>query len=189
MKILDNNGLLYLWQKIKAYVDGKSFNIDKAYPVGAIYMSVNATNPGSLLGGTWVAWGTGRVPVGVDTTQAEFNTPQKTGGSKYLDSHRHDNGTLTTSEKALSGTIDIRTLTGGSQGFPVHSSGILSYDVQGGISLNSNVEIKTAARNADRIAIDAKHDHPVTGNTGYSGSGNSGNLPPYITCYMWRRTA
>ena len=27
--------------------------IDMVYPVGAIYMSVNNTNPGNLFGGTW----------------------------------------------------------------------------------------------------------------------------------------
>ena len=27
--------------------------IDMVYPVGAIYMSVNSTNPGNLFGGTW----------------------------------------------------------------------------------------------------------------------------------------
>ena len=27
--------------------------IDMVYPVGAIYMSVNSTNPASLFGGTW----------------------------------------------------------------------------------------------------------------------------------------
>lgn len=32
--------------------------------------------------GTWVAWGAGRVPVGVDTAQTEFNTVEKTGGEK-----------------------------------------------------------------------------------------------------------
>lgn len=53
-----------------------------AYPVGSIYLSVNNTNPGTLFGGTWVEWGTGRVPVGVDASQTEFNAVEKTGGEK-----------------------------------------------------------------------------------------------------------
>ena len=50
------------------------------YPVGSIYMSTSGTNPSSFLGGTWVAWGSGRVPVGVNTSDGNFNTIEKTGG-------------------------------------------------------------------------------------------------------------
>lgn len=52
------------------------------YPVGSIYMSVNNVNPSTLFGGTWQLWGSGRVPVCVDTSQTEFNTVEKTGGEK-----------------------------------------------------------------------------------------------------------
>ena len=44
------------------------------YPVGSIYMSVNSTNPVYLFGGTWTAWGSGRVPVGIDTSDSSFST-------------------------------------------------------------------------------------------------------------------
>lgn len=52
------------------------------YPIGSIYMSISATNPGTLVGGTWVAWGSGRVPVGVNTSDGDFNTVEKMGGEK-----------------------------------------------------------------------------------------------------------
>ena len=55
---------------------------NKVYPVGSIYMSVNSTNPSNLFGGTWVAWGSGRVPVGINTSDTSFNTVEKTGGNK-----------------------------------------------------------------------------------------------------------
>ena len=62
---------------------------DSIYPVGSIYMSVNSTNPGTLFGGTWAAWGAGRVPVGFDSSQSEFDTVEETGGSK---THSHKYG-------------------------------------------------------------------------------------------------
>lgn len=65
----------------------------KVHPVGRIIMSTSSTNPGTLPelnGTTWTAWGTGRVPVGIDTGQTEFNTIEKTGGHKLLQSHVHN---------------------------------------------------------------------------------------------------
>ena len=62
------------------------------YPVGSIYINAAvSTNPATLLGfGTWTAFGAGRVMVGIDGTQSEFDTLEETGGAK---TH-----TLTTSE-------------------------------------------------------------------------------------------
>ena len=51
-------------------------------PIGSIYMSVNDTNPSIYFGGTWVSWGAGRIPVGVDTSDNDFSTVEKTGGEK-----------------------------------------------------------------------------------------------------------
>ena len=55
---------------------------DMIYPIGSIYISTNSTNPSLLFGGVWESFGAGRTLVGVDTSQAEFNTVQKTGGEK-----------------------------------------------------------------------------------------------------------
>lgn len=121
------------------------------YPVGAIYISTSASNPGVLFGGTWVAWGSGRVPVGVNTSDSDFNTVEKTGGEKKhiltvseIPSHSH-NAKISPFEGGLTATI-------------FGSGGIVSTPGQ--------------------IA------------TEYAGGGQShNNLQPYITCYMWKRTA
>lgn len=55
---------------------------ESIFPIGSIYMSVTNTNPSNSFGGTWVLWGQGRVPIGVDTSQSEFNSVEKTGGTK-----------------------------------------------------------------------------------------------------------
>ena len=86
---------VYAWNKTSfthntpvIFKDGKTL-FDLVYPVGSIYMSVSSANPETIFGGTWVAWGAGRVPVGIDTGQTEFNTVEKTGGHKLLQSHSH----------------------------------------------------------------------------------------------------
>lgn len=63
---------------------------DAIWPVGSIYMSVSSTDPGDLFGGTWVLWGAGRVPVCVSVDDTEFNTVEKTGGHKLMQSHKHN---------------------------------------------------------------------------------------------------
>lgn len=52
-------------------------------PVGHIRFETTNANPATYLGfGTWVLWGAGRVPVGVDTTDDDFAEVEKTGGEK-----------------------------------------------------------------------------------------------------------
>tara|TARA_B110001469_G_C9564719_1_gene280087 strand:+ start:669 stop:1040 length:372 start_codon:yes stop_codon:yes gene_type:complete len=52
-----------------------------------VYTSVVATNPNSLLGvGTWAAFGAGRVLVGINASDSDFNTVEEVGGAK-TDSH------------------------------------------------------------------------------------------------------
>ena len=66
--------------------------LQAVYPVGSIYINAAVTtNPATLLGfGTWAAFGTGRVIVGYDASDSDFDALQETGGVK---TH-----TLTTSE-------------------------------------------------------------------------------------------
>ena len=66
------------------------------YPVGSIYMSINSKNPSELFGGTWERIAKGKTLVGVDESDTDFNTSQKTGGEKThtltineMPSHNH----------------------------------------------------------------------------------------------------
>ena len=136
--------------------DTLNYAFQLMHPVGSIYMSVDSTNPAQIFGfGTWVAWGAGRVPVGVDTSQTEFDTVEETGGSKYLQAHQHKG--LAISDATLSSWSDS-------------GSGNI-FDMAG--------LFKQGVANNNKFMSGA-----VEGTTG-----NAGNLQPYITCYMWKRTA
>ena len=73
---------------------------DTVYPVGHVYISTVSTNPNTLLGsGTWAAFGAGKVLVGLDSGDSDFDTSEETGGAKTvtltaaqsgLVSHNHD---------------------------------------------------------------------------------------------------
>ena len=138
------------------YIDtaGRS-NIYPLFPVGAIFMTTTQTTVAdvqAVLAGTWERFGQGKVLVGVDPNDTDFNAANKTGGAKtvtltteQIPSHRHSASAAGSRGKAQSDTS-------GSSGY---------------------------AWNADSGSY-----------TGYAGGGKAHqNMPPYITVYMYRRTA
>ena len=70
----------------------------KKYHIGKIILTTNDANPLSYIGfGTWELWGKGRVPVGVDVDDEDFNEVEKEVGEKKhkmtvkeLVSHTHN---------------------------------------------------------------------------------------------------
>ena len=105
-----------------------------AYPVGAIFTTVtpyaNSAAVVAAVGGTtWTVFGSGRVPVGVDTGDSNFNTIEKTGGSSThtlsvaeMPAHTHSYDRQNTSTDALS-IHDIVRTTGGNSGSTTGSTG------------------------------------------------------------------
>jgi hypothetical protein len=125
---------------------------DLIYPVGSIYLSVNSANPSTFFGGTWEAWGSGRVPVGIDVSYFRHNTVEKTGGEK---THK-----LTVDE------------------MPSHT-----HDIIGGCCSS----VTAVPSGACVPGLYSSYLGNCIRSTGGNGSHN--NLQPYITCYMWKRTA
>ena len=139
---------------------GTGITLLDVYPVGSIYMSVNDISPSMLFGGTWETWGTGRVPVGIDTSQTEFNTVEKTGGEKThiltvqeMPSHAHVQNMGESSAVAGSGNKHNDVIVDGE--YP------------------TGERTRTYQQITDSRGGDQPHN----------------NLQPYITCYMWKRTA
>ena len=108
--------------------------LDKTYPVGSIYTSdqyATVEQVNEAIGGTWEEYGKGRTLVGVDENDSNFNTVNKTGGSKTttlavtnLPSHTHSipalSGTAasagahthTRGTMNIGGTINVRGVSG-----------------------------------------------------------------------------
>ena len=59
------------------------------FPIGSTYITQENTNPSEILKfGTWERL-KGKVVVGLDENDADFNQINKTGGSKYIQEHYH----------------------------------------------------------------------------------------------------
>jgi microcystin-dependent protein len=150
-------------------------------PVGAIYMSASYNNPSTIYPNTvWTEWGKGRVPVGVDAGQTEFNTVEKTGGEKAhtltiaeMPSHTHiqNSHNHTQNPHGHTTSLDNEQVLIGVEG---HWYGAGGYGNVRQLAIG-----KTTAENTATTATNQ--------NTGDDSAHN--NLQPYITCYMWKRMA
>jgi hypothetical protein len=137
------------------------------YPVGSIYTNAtSAVNPATLLGfGTWSAFGASRVMVGFDSSNALFDTAEETGGSAdaVVVSHTH---TATVTD-------------------PGHLHTESAYNQPGiGNSGGGGARVNAVAANTGSATTGISVSNSTTGV-----SGTNANYQPYITVYMWKRTA
>ncbi len=143
------------------------------YPVGSIYTQATvATNPATLLGfGTWAAFGAGRVMVGLDGGNTLFDTVEETGGSA--------------DSPAVSSTTGSHALTIAEMPSHTHSlprmitnTSFLNFNAENG----GFADVTGALTNS--TGGGAGHTHTIT-----NSSVTDANYQPYITVYMWKRTA
>lgn len=156
--------------------------LDRTYPIGSIYMSVNSTEPSTLFGGTWQRL-KGRFLIGAgaiaDTnSNASFGSlgaeepdfaSGETGGQYYhklsideMPEHHHDTNdyTLVVNKEA----VQIKSNMGAK---PV-----------------INEEYTNIIPN---IKATKNEDGNATVDTG--GGQKHNNMPPYLAVFMWKRTA
>ena len=168
-------------------------NLDKTsilnlvYPVGSIYMSANNVSPQTFLGGTWVSWGEGRVPVGVSSSDTDFNTAEKTGGEK---THRlsvdempwHDHS-------GTNSTVETETIHTRPTGGVLQHLGIRTYTVKYDVNEQTREYMVSPAGGS---TLNVVNGTVINSQYGVCPNGLGvahNNLQPYITCYMWKRTA
>jgi hypothetical protein len=127
---------------VQQEITANAVAIAEAYPVGSIYMNAsNATNPSTLLGfGTWVALAAGKMLVGIDSGDTDFDTAGETGGAKevtltegQLPAHQHRSafGEYNTPQNldfGNNGVIGNFVTTGAARGYGVDSESIGSGD-------------------------------------------------------------
>lgn len=187
----------------------------EAFPVGSVFIGVVSTNPGTLLGyGTWLAFGAGKVLVGLDSGDTDFDTVEETGGAKtkaisahsgaavadhaahthsYTEVLNHTHNVNITDPGHTHLTQRYPTSTGASSGFTIDTS------------MSGTLADNTLPTKSNTTGITATTSNPAGG----VASGTTGNpsatlthsvtqpsahtdlnvVQPYIVVYMWKRTA
>ena len=132
-----------------------------AWPVGSIYMSMVATNPGTLFGGTWERIANGRMLIGADS--ASYPAGSTGGEAKHA---------LTETE------------------MPSHNHGVQQAGSDGAIHMEMG---KDGTYQNDTYLSFGTSVKPFAESTiliSYRGGNQPhNNMPPYLSVYMWRRTA
>lgn len=185
------------WQKFKEYI---SSPLD-AYPIGAYYISSSPTSPATLFGGTWVQV-KDRMILAVGDT---YSSAGLTGGSattklvvNNIPSHNHSCGTAgnhshTRGSMNISGTFgtgnQTPSLYKGDTSGAFYNSGTNGDRFSGGTTnwdRTSRVTFDASRSWSGSTSTAGNHSHTI-GNTGSGTAFNT--ISPYITAYVWRRTA
>ena len=152
--VLDDSGWVYYRTPDELLADigaaTVSAMLDKAYPVGSIYMSVNSTNPKTLFGGTWVQI--------KDRFLLAAGTTYKAGATGGEATH-----TLTTNE------------------MPNHKHAVY-YPNAGAADHSAPGNYPDGPSDSTYYAVGS-----YTSSAGGDRAHN--NMPPYLSVYMWKRTA
>ncbi len=137
------------------------------YGIGRIIITETNTNPGTFIGGTWELFSQGRMIMGVDLNNPNFNEAGKAGGSIE---HSHNLSQAGYAKAAIYGgapcSVNYTRVTG------------LNYDSYFTATGSADSNNQGATRSGvDRaIALGGVTD-------------SESSLPPFITCYVWKRVA
>ena len=177
-----------MFDNLKAELKETQNNLWQAvYPVGSIYISTVNTNPGSLFGGTWEAYGRGRTLVSAETE-----------GYKAVGGYKFGSGSL----QSHSHTIAAHTHTAAMAATGAHSHRSTLHYNQIGVAKGSDYYIRVPDVNGNKTNTDGMitqnsvsgHTHTMTiGSksltTDAFGAGTSNNYQPSIIVFVFRRVA
>lgn len=192
---------------------GSEFSIDKVYPVGSIYTTLSAANPGDLFGGTWVKiedrflLAAGKLH---NVLNAEGGASEMTASMMPVHSHSVSLNGRTTSQSAgvttgmSANNQHSHSISNGTKEFACVPIGVgIDEERGGGIGGDSYDYPRTkkganwtSAERTSGVSIEHTHqfwhghDVSVSGETSSAGEGTSeNNMPPYLVVNIWQRTA
>lgn len=181
-----NNGVVYyITDSYAGYTPGQAI-IDLIYPVGSIYLSINAANPSTLFGGTWVQI-QDTFLLAAGSTYAAGSTGGEathTLTGTEMPIHAHNVNVFNTNNT----NFDAAYITQDGTNFVLRENGATV------TSSWKNAAFKTAGSAQSNIGYLNPASNIGSGDPAGITSANGGNqphnnMPPYLAVYVWKRTA
>lgn len=143
------------------------------YPVGSIYLSMNNTNPSTLFGGTWVAIESGKM---LQSTNTNSGIEGGQSSVTYKPSGTIGGTTLSIAQMPAH-EHPIANNYGGATNHTGGQKHVLSF-------ADYSTTYYLVGGYDGVVGGNQPHNHTFTGT-----QSNIATMPPYITVYMWKRTA
>lgn len=168
-KVAEKDNTVEIANNWELEIHGKKL-IDYIYPIGSIYMSINATSPATLFGGSWTQL-KDRFLVGTGTY-----ANGATGGEATHTLKRAE-------QPSVVGQLQFRQIGTGNivDLYGTTSTTPFTYTPGGGDKWANQGTIQSNTTSTNKNAM-IKFDN------GGKGTAHN-NLPPYLAVYMWKRTA
>lgn len=187
----------------------EKYYVHPYFPIGSIYMNISNINPSTYFGGTWERL-KDRFLLAVGDV---YKTANATGGSSsvtltisQIPNHTH----------TFTGVAHNHGLNNHSHSFSATTNTTGSHQHRLRLNLTDKVNIQTGdfinyggyglSSEYNWSGYEGNHNHTISGTTGGAsgntanatqggtnsktgGGGSHENMPPYLTVYMWKRTA
>lgn len=156
-------------------------DLSAAWPIGSVFASVVSESPATLLGfGVWQAFGAGRMLVGYDANDADFNAAEKTGGAK----------TVTLTEAQMPAHTHVQNAHGHAVSDPGHVHSLPAFTHATGnaankVEVTNSTTASSASTGSQTTGVTVGDATAVNQQTG--GGQAHDNMPPFVTVYLWKR--
>ena len=159
--------------------------LDEAFPINKVEVFFDSLDHSNFLGFTWELVSQGKMPIGLNSNDSDFNTIGNTGGGKTISYTPQGNNT--------GGKVNSHTLT--TDEIPSHNHGLTPQNLlvtaggsSGGIAYVQN-QSPFQGLTTNNAGGGQGHSHTFTQPTFTGTTATLNKMPPYIVMAFWKRIA
>lgn len=168
--------------------------LDFIYPIGSLYLSVGATSPANLFGGTWELTAKGKTLLGADQDTPTPTYAANTSGGSLTHNHTYSHTHTVPGVSHNHGAGNAWGKWNHHDGYMYfkEKTNVTSYAPGGRAAISGQTFNSSNQTDALELAGNVNNATPgasTTNTQNNTTTSNGGSLPPYLAVYIWQRTA